>query len=128
MSSLFVAFCLAKNVTGNDSYITGTVLYRINNNTNQFREITFKDHTSCESIISECKDSLNYEILPHDYSFSQFKNITNLPRSLYLQEGARVMFLNSKLFDNGICNCTIGIMTKLIDNDNIKVTFPTYKG
>ncbi|CAG8681759.1 15894_t:CDS:2 [Dentiscutata heterogama] len=42
MSSLFVAFCLAKNVTGNDNYITGTAIYRINDNTDKFREITFK--------------------------------------------------------------------------------------
>src|SRR6185437_5845756 len=42
MSSLFVAFCLAKNVTGNDSYITGTAIYRINDITDKFREITFK--------------------------------------------------------------------------------------
>ncbi|CAG8728759.1 17230_t:CDS:1, partial [Dentiscutata heterogama] len=41
--------------------------------------------------------------------------------------GARVIFLNNKLFDDGICNGTIGIVTKLIDNHNIEVTFPTSK-
>ena len=54
--------------------------------------------------------------------------MTNLPQSLYLQEGAQVMFLNNKLFDDGICNGTIGIITKLVNNDNIEVTFPTYEG
>ncbi|CAG8526147.1 6691_t:CDS:2 [Scutellospora calospora] len=53
MSSLFVAFCLAKNVTRNDNYITGTALYRINSNTNQFREITFKGFTrNPESLVT----------------------------------------------------------------------------
>ncbi|CAG8767842.1 11542_t:CDS:1, partial [Dentiscutata heterogama] len=39
--------------------------------------------------------------------------------------GARAMFLNNKLFDDGICNDTIEIITKLIDNHNVEVTFPT---
>ncbi|CAG8724422.1 4399_t:CDS:2 [Dentiscutata heterogama] len=42
MSSLFIAFCLVKNVTGNNSYITRIAIYRINDNTDKFREITFK--------------------------------------------------------------------------------------
>ncbi|CAG8559609.1 4918_t:CDS:2 [Dentiscutata heterogama] len=47
--------------------------------------------------------------------------MTNLPNYLYLQVGARVVFLNNKLFDDS----TIGIVTKLIDNHNVEVTFPT---
>ncbi|CAG8666562.1 10270_t:CDS:1, partial [Dentiscutata heterogama] len=54
--------------------------------------------------------------------------MTNLSNHLYLQEGARVMFLNNKLFDDDICNGTIEIVTKLINNNNIEATFPTYKG
>jgi len=38
------------------------------------------------------------------------------------------MFLNNKLFDNDICNGTIRIVTKLIDDENIEVTFPTLNG
>ncbi|CAG8592143.1 872_t:CDS:1, partial [Scutellospora calospora] len=38
------------------------------------------------------------------------------------------MFLNNKLFDDGICNGTIGLITKLRDSNNIEVTFPTYEG
>src|SRR6185295_9569719 len=39
---------------------------------------------------------------------------------------ARVMFLNNKLFEHGIYNGTIGIVTKLIDCENVEVTFPTF--
>ena len=39
---------------------------------------------------------------------NQFKHATNLPKEVYLQEGARVMFLNNKMFDENICNRTVG--------------------
>ena len=52
----------------------------------------------------------------------QFKNLTNLPETVFLQVGARVMFLNNKLFDESICNGTIGVVTKMIDDENIEVT------
>ncbi|KAF0562523.1 hypothetical protein F8M41_000030 [Gigaspora margarita] len=52
MSSLFTAFCFTKNVTGNDKYISGTTLYRINYNANKFRDITFKGFmANSESLI-----------------------------------------------------------------------------
>ena len=35
------------------------------------------------------------------------------------------MFLNNKLFDEKICNGTIGIVTKIYDEENVEVTFPT---
>ena len=35
------------------------------------------------------------------------------------------MYLNNKLIDHGICNGTIGIITKTINANNIEVTFPT---
>ena len=57
--------------------------------------------------------------------FLCFKNYTNLPKSVTIQEGARVMFLNNKLFEHNICNGTIGVITKVIDIDNVEVTFPT---
>ncbi|CAG8768811.1 11268_t:CDS:2, partial [Ambispora leptoticha] len=63
--------------------------------------------------------------LNENYSISNFKYSTNLPQSVHLQEGACVMFLNNKLFESKICNRTIGIITKIIDNQNIEVTFPT---
>ena len=30
-----------------------------------------------------------------------------------------------KLFEHGICNGTIGVITKVIDDDNVEITFPT---
>ena len=42
--------------------------------------------------------------------------------------GARVMFLNNKLFDESICNGTIGVVVTKIINDEkekIEITFPT---
>src|SRR5437763_7877562 len=50
----------------------------------------------------------------------------NFQPTYQIQEGARVMFLTNKLFNHGICNGTIGIVTKIIDHENIKVTFPTH--
>ena len=35
------------------------------------------------------------------------------------------MFLNNKLFDECICNRTIGVVTKVSDRENVEVTFPT---
>ncbi|CAG8679835.1 23412_t:CDS:2 [Dentiscutata erythropus] len=45
MSSLFVAFCFTKNVTGSDKYISGTAVYRATHNIDEFHEITFKGFT-----------------------------------------------------------------------------------
>ena len=36
------------------------------------------------------------------------------------------MSLNNKMFNDGICNGTVGVMTKLIDGENVEVTFPTF--
>src|SRR5215213_4053735 len=48
-----------------------------------------------------------------------------MKNSITIQEGARIMFLNNKLFEHGICNGTIGVITKVIDDDNVEVAFPT---
>ena len=52
-------------------------------------------------------------------------DMLNLPKLVAIQEEARVMFLNNRLFEHNICNGTIGVITKVIDNDNVEVTFPT---
>ena len=57
---------------------------------------------------------------------NQFKHATNLPKEVHLQEGARVMFLNNKMFDENICNGTVGVLTRLVDDENVEVTFPTF--
>ena len=38
------------------------------------------------------------------------------------------MFLTNKLFNEKLCNGSIGIVTKLIDDNNIEVTFPIDSG
>ncbi len=38
---------------------------------------------------------------------------TNLPSCLCLQQGARVIYLNNSLIEQGICNGTIGIITNI---------------
>ncbi|CAG8758178.1 10317_t:CDS:1, partial [Acaulospora morrowiae] len=84
------------------------------------------DDTQNDPIISIANDILDFEILDDNHTISQFKHQTNLPKSVHLQEGARVMFLNNKLFDDDICNGTIGIVTDIINNTSVEVTFPTF--
>jgi ATP-dependent exoDNAse (exonuclease V) alpha subunit len=47
---------------------------------------------------------------------------------LIIREGARVMFLTNKLFNENLCNGSIGVVSKLIDEDNIEVVFPVNDG
>ena len=51
-----------------------------------------------------------------------------MPSELIISEGARVMFLTNKLFNENLCNGSIGIITKIIDKDNIEVVFPIDSG
>jgi ATP-dependent exoDNAse (exonuclease V) alpha subunit len=76
-------------------------------------------------IIPKPLDTLDNQILNNENDKYHFKNYTNLPNFLIIQEGARVMYLNNKLFKHGICNGTIGIITKIINDENVEVTFPT---
>ena len=50
--------------------------------------------------------------------------ILKLPNTVTLQEGAHVTYLNNKLFEHNIYNGTIGMITKIIDDNNVEVTFP----
>jgi ATP-dependent DNA helicase PIF1 len=51
-----------------------------------------------------------------------------LPSELIIREGARVMFLTNKLFKDELCNGSIGVVTKLIDENHIEVAFPVKSG
>ena len=42
-----------------------------------------------------------------------FKGKTNLPHTVRLQPGARVMLLNNNFFDKGLCNGSIGFVTSI---------------
>ena len=71
--------------------------------------------------VSAAADTINHNIFNQNQSEEfHFNHYTNLPKHVNLQEGAKVMFLNNKLFDHGICNGT----TKMTDPQNVKVTFP----
>src|SRR6266542_1744165 len=53
-----------------------------------------------------------------------FKTKTNLPTSVRLQPGARIMFLNNSLIEQGICNGTTGIITDLdLENQFVRIAF-----
>src|SRR6266498_802330 len=41
-----------------------------------------------------------------------------------MQQVPDIIYLNNKLFEHGICNGSIGVITKIVDNENIEVTFP----
>ncbi len=38
------------------------------------------------------------------------------------------MFLNNTLYNNGVCNSSIGIIIKIHNKESIDVTFPTKNG
>ena len=40
MSSIFIAFCFITSVSGSERYITGSAIYRANND--EFQELTYK--------------------------------------------------------------------------------------
>ena len=37
-----------------------------------------------------------------------------------------MIFLNNKTFDKSICNGTVGVITRLVDDENVEDTFPTF--
>jgi ATP-dependent exoDNAse (exonuclease V) alpha subunit len=86
--------------------------------------LPFNDESS-DIIVSKPTDVFNNQIFDDGDDRFHFKNYTNLPSSVTLQEGARVMYLNNKLFEHSICNGTIGVVTKIVDDDNVEVAFPT---
>jgi ATP-dependent exoDNAse (exonuclease V) alpha subunit len=51
--------------------------------------------------------------VPPEHVQSQFKLKTNMPSTVRLQQGARVMYLNNSLINDGICNGTIGVITDI---------------
>ncbi|RIA86046.1 hypothetical protein C1645_829905 [Glomus cerebriforme] len=83
---------------------------------------------SSGSLISIATDYLNnIECIPNEYD-KQFRHYTNLPSELLIRTGARIIFLTNKLFNEELCNRSIGVITKLIDEDHIEVTFLTKSG
>src|ERR1051326_2859847 len=86
------------------------------------------ENISSGSLISIAADYINNsECVPKEYD-RQFRHYTNLPSELIIREGARVMFLTNKLFKDELCNGSIGVVTKLIDENHIEVAFPINNG
>jgi len=55
---------------------------------------------------------------------SLFKLKTNLPLTVRIQQGSRIMFLNNSLIEKGICNGTIGVITDFDKNSHsVQVAF-----
>src|SRR5438132_667218 len=72
-------------------------------------------------MISSAVDCINYEIINDNHDTDQFRFLTNLPKKNYTSKKV----YNNKLSEHGICNGTIGVIIKIIDQDNIEVIFPT---
>jgi hypothetical protein len=81
-----------------------------------------------DSFISIAEDRLNYELWNDKKSNKHFRKYTNFPDIIQIQRGARVMFLNNTLYSNGIYNGSIGIITKIHNEESIDVTFLTKTG
>ncbi|CAB4433506.1 unnamed protein product [Rhizophagus irregularis] len=62
-------------------------------------------------LIAESIDFVEGKRIPPEHIQSQFKLKTNMPPTVRLQQGARVMYLNNSLINDGICNGTIGVVT-----------------
>jgi len=80
------------------------------------------------SFTSFAKDKLNRKSWEIKKSNKHFRRYTNLPDTIQIQKGAHVMFLNNILYDNGICNGSIGIIIKIHNEESIDVAFPTKNG
>ncbi|CAG8487652.1 9179_t:CDS:2 [Cetraspora pellucida] len=64
-------------------------------------------------LISDCVDIIDNQIYPTNSRHREFANKTNLPSTIRIQPGARVMFLNNSQYRHRIANGTVGIVTDL---------------
>jgi len=86
------------------------------------------DESHYLSFTSFAEDKLNKQSWEIKKSNKHFRKYTNLPDTIQIQKGARVMFLNNTLYNNGVCNGSIGIIMKIHNKESIDVTFPTKNG
>jgi ATP-dependent DNA helicase PIF1 len=64
-------------------------------------------------MLSESIDFLEGKRVSSELVQTEFKSKTNMPTTIRLQQGARIMYLNNSLIEDGICNGTIGVITDL---------------
>ena len=80
-------------------------------------------------LISSAIDFINNQKYNPDDSQKLFKNKTNFPNHLRLQQGARVMYLKNDLMDQNICNGTIGVVTDInLENLEVRIAFSVMGG
>ena len=64
-------------------------------------------------LLAESIDFLEGKRISPKLVQTEFKLKTNMPTTIRLQQGARVMYLNNSLMKDGICNGTIGVITDI---------------
>ena len=86
------------------------------------------DESDDLSFTSFAQDKLNGELWGVKKCNKHFRKYTNLPDTIQIQKGARIMFLNNTLYENGICNGSIGVIMKIHNEELIDIAFPTKTG
>ena len=75
-------------------------------------------------MISHAIDIINGEQWSTSKTEKSFKSKTNLPASVRLQQGAKVMYLNNSKTNLKVCNSTIGVITDVdIETNSVRVSF-----
>src|SRR6266540_7572977 len=80
------------------------------------------------SFTSFAKDKLNKTSWNTKKSNKHFRRYTNLLDAIQIQKEARVMFLNNTLYENRVCNNSIGIIIKIHNEESIDMAFLTKTG
>ncbi|CAG8548498.1 12760_t:CDS:2 [Dentiscutata heterogama] len=104
--------------TQTDQYAAFNIL------TSAWKRVGEHEPNDPDPIISTAVDYINgqeWDAVDNDRNIRQH---TNLPATLILQKGARVMYLDNDLFENGLYNGSIGIVIELINEDTVNVVFP----
>ena len=81
-----------------------------------------------ESFTSTSIDFVNNEQWNLHQAEKTFMHHTNYPSELTLTIGVRVMYLNNNQFKHGLYNGSIGIVTKIFDQESVEVAFPLNDG
>ena len=80
-------------------------------------------------MISHAIDTVNGEQWNANLTERTFKSKTNLPLSVRLQQGAKVMYLNNSKANLNIYNGTIGVITDVnVESKLVRVSFSVPKG
>jgi hypothetical protein len=87
------------------------------------------DHIPTPPKVNYAVDRSENDLLSLQQTQSSFKRETNLPNSVDIKVGARVMFLDNSLIISGISNGTTGVViNESADDGHPHVMFPTSHG